>query len=341
VGFGAQPDQDFFGLRQGIVWRSADGVAWQQTVEPQFLNVTPLVVASVESIDFVVGVLATCSEFAEEPCSEPPDAGNAMWRSADGGPWERMSLPAGMQGASSLDELVATPDMLAVTGAAGNESFTATVWVSNDDGLSWSESTDLAGLDPIDALAAGPPGLVAFGTVFAEEDEFVSVRAASSADGRSFSPINVPPLTNVAIESAVAGATGMSAVGYGENEDFELSAAALYSADGTTWIPATTSDESFADSGMLDVHALPSGYVALGFTPSAEDFAVEAGTSWISRDGQTWRLLAPVGDGSARLTSSAVGGTGLVVFAATEEETEEDVTSTVSAYFAPLAELDP
>jgi hypothetical protein len=41
------------------------------------------------------------------------------------------------------------------------------------------------------------------------------------------------------------------------------------------------------------------------------------------------------------LTSSAVGGTVLVVFAATEEETEEDVTSTVSAYFAPLAELDP
>jgi len=340
VGFGAQPGQDYFGLRQGIVWRSADGVTWQQTVEPQLLNVTPLMVAAMGSSDYMVGVLRTCPEFSEDSCTEPPEAGNGMWRSVSGGSWERVPIAPSMQNALSLDEIVVGADRLAITGTGGDESEAATLWTSSD-GTTWVESTDLAGLDPIDTLAAGPPGFVAFGTVLADNEDFVTVHAGTSPDGLHFSPISVPAPTNAAIVSSVAGGAGMSAVGYGDNEEFELSATALYSADGTTWNAAAAADASFANSGMLEVLAVPDGYVALGFTPSADDFAVQDGTSWFSSDGRSWRSLAPIGDESAVLTASASGSSGVIVFTAIQEETEVDVTSTVNAWFAPLQMLGP
>jgi len=339
VGFGAQDEQDYFGPRQGIFWRSADGVAWQETVDPQFTNVTPLLVGSLGASDFVVGMLSTCPEVSDGPCAELPEAGNGIWRSS-GDQWERLQVTPGLQNALSLDELVVGPDRLAVSGTAGDEAQTATIWTS-PDGIAWMESTDLAGLDPIDTLAAGPPGFVAFGTVLADDEDFVTVHAATSPDGLQFSPVSVPAPRNAAIVSSVAGSTGMSAVGYGDNDDFELIATALYSADGTTWVEAADIDGSFADSGMLEVLDLPSGFVALGFTPSEDDFAVQDGTSWISRDGQSWRALAPVGDESALLTASASGSTGVIVFTATQEDTEEAVTSSISAWFAPLELLAP
>ncbi len=272
VGFGAQPGQDYFGLRQGIVWRSPDGITWQQTVEPQFANVSPLMVATMGSSDFVVGLLRTCPDFSEETCTEPPEAGNGIWRSTSGGAWERLPITPSMQTALSLDEIVVGPDRMAIAGTSGDESEAATLWTS-PDGTTWTESTDLAGLDPIDTLAAGPPGFVAFGTVLADNEDFVTVHGATSPDGLHFNPVTVPAPINAAIVSSVAGATGMSAVGYGDNEEFELSATALFSADGLAWIVAADTDGSFANSGMLEVLEVPTGYVALGFTPSADDFA--------------------------------------------------------------------
>ncbi len=339
VGFGAQPGQDYFGLRQGIVWRSTDGTSWQQTVEPQFVNVSPLMVATMGSRDFMVGLLRTCPDFSEDPCDEPPEAGHGLWRSTSGGAWERVPITSSMQDALSLDELVVGSDRLAIPGTSGDESEAATLWTS-PDGTTWTESTDLAGLDPIDTLAAGPPGFVAFGTVLANNEDFVTVHGATSPDGLHFNPVNIPAPINAAIVSSVAGATGMSAVGYGDNEEFELSATALYSADGLAWIAAADTDGSFANSGMLDVLNVTSGYVGLGFTPSEDDFADQDGTSWISSDGRSWRSLAPIGDDSAVLTASASGSTGVIVFTAIQEETEIDVTSTINAWFAPLELLD-
>ncbi|HYI21592.1 MAG TPA: hypothetical protein VEX62_03050 [Candidatus Limnocylindrales bacterium] len=339
VGFGAQPGHDYFGLRQGNVWRSPDGVTWQQTVEPQFVNVSPLMVAAMGSSDFMVGLLRTCPDFSDEPCTEPPEAGHGIWRSTSGGAWERLPIPLSMQNALSLDEVVVGSDRLAIPGTSGDESEAATLWTS-PDGTTWTESTDLAGLDPIDTLAAGPPGFVAFGTVLAANEDFVTVHGATSADGVQFSPINVPAPINAAIVSSVAGTTGMSAVGYGDNEEFEVSATALYSADGTSWVAAADTDGSFGNSGMLEVLEVPSGYVALGFTPSADDFAVQDSTSWISSDGRSWRALAPIGDASAVLTSAASASPGVIVFTAIQEESDVDVTSTINAWFAPVEMLD-
>ncbi|MGZ8722060.1 MAG: hypothetical protein ACXWXH_11410 [Aeromicrobium sp.] len=340
AGFGAPSGEGYFGHRQGVVWRSGDGTTWQETVEPQLTNVTPLHVASLGTSDFVVGLLRTCAEDSEDLCEEPPDAGNGVWRSIGGGPWERLPVPPGLQAASSLDELAVGLDRLVISGTTGDDAETATVWISAD-GSTWSQTTDLGGLDPIYALAGGPPGLVAFGTALSADEEFVLVNAATSADGSRFTPASVPQLPNAAIESTVAGPIGMSGVGYAETEDLGVSAAALYSADGLSWVQASAADGSFENSGMLEVHALPAGYVALGFRPSDLDFAVQEGHSWISRDGQSWTSLAPIGEASSLLTTSAVGPAGLVVFTASQEETEFDVTSTIGAWFAPRESLTP
>ena len=243
VGYGPQAGEDFFGLRQGIAWRSTDGVTWEANPAPELAGVTPALVASIGSVDYLAGLLSACPQFSEEECEELPDAGYSIWRSTEGGEWEVLPQLPAMQQAISLDEMVALGDSLVVSGSAGDDGETATVWMS-PDGVEWAETTDLAGLDPISALAAGDAGLVAFGTHFSADQENVLVRAASSADGVSFSPASVPELTNASIDSAAAGSGGFVGVGYGETEDLLLTGTALYSADGLSWVQSSASDGS-------------------------------------------------------------------------------------------------
>ena len=340
VGYGPQAGEDFFGLRQGIAWRSTDGVTWEANPAPELAGVTPALVASIGSVDYLAGLLSACPQFSEEECEELPDAGYSIWRSTEGGEWEVLPQLPAMQQAISLDEMVALGDSLVVSGSAGDDGETATVWMS-PDGVEWAETTDLAGLDPISALAAGDAGLVAFGTHFSADQENVLVRAASSADGVSFSPASVPELTNASIDSAAAGSGGFVGVGYGETEDLLLTGTALYSADGLSWVQSSASDGSLAASAVVAAHGLPDGFVALGFTPHADDLSTQDGHSWISADGRTWKTLAPFGDSFSLLTASALGSAGLVVFTVNQEETEEAVTSTVGAWFAPISALVP
>ena len=183
----------------------------------------------------MVGVLRTCPEFSEDPCTEPPEAGNGIWRSNSGGAWESVPITPSMQNALSLDEIVAGSDRLAITGTARAMSPRRRPLWTSPDGTTWTESTDLGGLDPIDTLAAGPPGFVAFGTVARRQR---GVRDRPRGDFARRTPFQrrstCPRRSTPRSSSSVAGATGMSAVGYGDNEEFELSATALYSADGAS-----------------------------------------------------------------------------------------------------------
>lgn len=341
VGFGALGEEGYFGRRQGLVWRSPDGHTWQQAVEPAFEYVTPMGIAALGTDLFVIGVLASCPQIGDDTCTEVPEAGNAVWRSADGGAWERLPQLPSMQ-LGLVDGMVVGLGRAAVFGGAGDEAQTTTLWMSVD-GANWTATTDLAGLDPITALAAGSAGFVAFGTRYVPEIENIELNAGVSADGVHFAAAVTPSLPGAAIEDAVAGpAGGFAGVGYSGSEDLALAGVVLYSADGLNWTQATDSDGSFAGSELIMVHALPNGYVALGFTPQADDFAVLNGRSWLSADGRSWRALAPVGESFTQLTASAIGAAGLVVFTADQQEVGEDsVTSKVNAWFAPIAGLTP
>ena len=101
-----------------------------------------------------------------------------------------------------------------------------------------------------------------------------------------------------------------------------------------------TSDASFAGSGLLAVHALDQGYVALGFTPHVDDFLIQDGAAWISADGQDWLELATLSGAFTQLSASALAPNGLVVFAAVQADLDEEtVSSTIHAWFAPRAAL--
>ena len=338
VGFGAADGhEDYFGPRQGIVWRSADGQTWHGLRDSALANVTPLDIAALGGDLFILGALKTCAE-TRTGCSEVPEAGNAIWRSSAGGPWQRLPPPAGMQQALAVDGLIADTDMLMAFGSAADESETPTVWNSSD-GQTWSQTSALADLDPVTALAATPNGFVAFGTVARPEGGTAELAAAVSPDGSFFGAAVVPLLPDAAVDDVVFGAGGLVGVGHDfTGEGIDLRALALFSADGSAWVEGSATDGSFTDAYLVAAHAVPAGYVAIGFQVDDSDFAVQAGQAWISADGQRWRSMGSIGEASL-ITASAAGTPGLVVFSADQFEDETGVTSTIAAWFSPASAL--
>jgi hypothetical protein len=215
------------------------------------------------------------------------------------------------------------------------------VWTSAD-GANWTETADLAGMDPVTAMTVGPNGLVAFGTRFSSEMGDLEVIAAASSDGAHFGTASAPALTASAIESVVSGPAGLVAVGDSGDDDLNFTGVTLQSADGLTWTQGSATDGSFAGVALVRVHAVPTGYVALGFAPDVDEFDVGTGGSWYSTDGFSWTSLAQMGDRFSLLETSAAGPSGIVAFTATvEEPDDETVISTVDAWFAPIEALTP
>ncbi len=338
VGFGGMDGADYFGRRQGLVWRSSDGRSWEPEAPASLANVTPVRIAGLGSDLLILGLLSACA--GEDGCAEPPEAGYGLWRAASDGSWQRLTPPADLQQALSVDDLVAGWDRLAAFGSAADERETPTLW-SSTDGQSWTVTTDLSGLDPLTAFGATANGFVAFGTVLRPASDSADLAAGVSSDGITFTPATVPALANSAIDDVAVGASGLVAAGRGYvDEDTELRALVLFSADGNAWIEGAAEDGSFSNAALVAAHAVSAGYVAIGFKLDESDFAFQAGQAWISADGQRWRALASIGEVSL-ITASASGAGGLVVFSADQVEDETGVTSTVGAWFAPQSALVP
>jgi hypothetical protein len=336
VGFAGLEGDDYFGRRQGIVWRSSDGRTWQSARDASLANVTPVRIASLGRDLFMLGLLSVCAE--NEGCEEVAEAGYAIWRAATDGTWQRLEPPAGMQQALAVDDLVAGWDRLVAFGSAADERETPTMW-SSTDGVDWTQTTNLAGLDPLTAFGASPNGFVAFGTVLLPDRDTSDLAAALSRDGATFTAATVPALPNAAVDDVAVGAGGLVGVGRGySGDDIDLRGLALFSADGLAWVEGAADDGSFLDAALVAAHAVSAGYVAIGFKIEETDFGFQAGQSWISVDGQRWRALASIGEVSL-ITASASGATGLVVFSADQFEDETGVTSTISAWFAPASTL--
>lgn len=337
VGFQPAEGEDFFGIRQGVVWRSADGLEWQRIIEPAFANATLLEVVALEDAVFVFGLLSICRQL-EEDCTDLPESGITVWRSAAGGMWQRLPQSPTMRDAL-LDGVLAGRDQIIAFGSSG-EDLAATIWLSTD-GLAWEDVTELAGMDPLSAVAAGPEGYVAFGTRYLPETDTLETVAAVSADGRSFEPATLPAGLDAVIESVVHGPNGWVAVGYDdEPAGLGLSAAALHSADGRQWQPAQT-HESFSGAGFHHVESTGEGYVAVGFLPAGLEGEREEARSWRSPDGLAWEPFGPLAGAAYRQFNGAgMGSPGLAVFAVDyEDATDEEASSTVTAWFAPAEAL--
>lgn len=339
VGFGGLDGDVYFGRHQGVVWTSADGTNWSASIDPSLRNVTPIrVVARGEDL-FLVGVLSACPQLPDVNCTDVPEAGNAVWRSSDGAAWERLPQLADMQ-LGLIDDMFVAGNGIVVYGSGADDNQMTTVWLS-PDGASWTSTVDLAGLDPISSMTFGSGGFGAFGTRYVPELGDVLLTAAFSSDGTHFVAATVPQLTGSAIDDVVGGSAGYVGVGYHSTEALDINGIAVRSSDGRTWTEATNSDGTFAGSGLLAVHVLPSGgYVAVGFKPHLDDFTLEDCGAWFSADGQDWRAIAPPSGAFSQLSSSALGTSGLVVFAAEQIDLDEDnVSSIIHAWFAPLAAL--
>lgn len=341
VGFGPMPDQSYFGTRQGVVWTSGDGVTWQAAPDAAFQNVSLTNVVPLGSNLYVFGDFSTCAQDLETECTDDPNAGTVVLRSANGGQWERLAEPAEITHAT-FDGVGTNGDTLVAWGSASDENETTTLWTSAD-GSMWTATTDLAGLDTVDTAGPGPSGLVAFGTQYVEELEDTKLVASSASDGTHFASANVPAMTTASLVNEIAGPGGAAAVGYAESDTSAAIGLAMFSSDGTNWTAASASDDSFRDGVLVDVHSSSSAYVAVGGTLDEDDPTLETGRVWVSADGRSWHSPGSFGGPFTQYGASALGPAGLVVFTEDQNDAENDIdiTSTINAWLVPATALAP
>jgi hypothetical protein len=337
VGFKAIEGDGFFGRRQGVVWRS-DGRTWFEVAPPELQFVTPEDVAVLGDAVFLFGSVETCN-FSDEECEEPPEAGWGIWRFDGSGGWERLATPASMAN-GTMDGIVVANGALEAFGWTGDQTQSSIVWRSTD-GVTWTESTNVAGMDPITAIGGVPAGVAAFGSVFDADLADLRLIAAVAGDGVNFATSNAPALSGTTIQAITSGPQGVVAVGDGDNVDVGFNGVVLFSTDGATWTQGQATDSSFNGATLRAVHAVPNGYVALGMLPESLD-GMAAGASWFSADGLNWQLLGPLGGTFSLLETSAAGPSGIVAFTVSDVGFDDEAaSSTVDAWFAPVEALKP
>ncbi|HWH23827.1 MAG TPA: hypothetical protein VNW68_02920 [Candidatus Limnocylindria bacterium] len=338
VGYEPLDGEDVFGLRQGIVWRSADGRSWQRSAPADLLHVTPLAMASFEGQLYIGGTLSSCPLLSDVGCDEPPEAGNAVWRSVDGASWQRLDVPETL-GQGLIDGMVVGAGQLAIHGGEG-DAFTATVWLTSD-GLAWAEQRQLGGPEPISVLHGDAAGFVAFGTRYDEGLDAVEVVASRSADGMPFEPASVPAGIDATVEGVAFDGRRYVAVGHGGDEhDGTLVPITLISLDGRDWRLAEVGPE-MAGAGLRRIAAVPDGLIAIGFYPESGDSIRDLGYTWFSDDGESWRPIGPLaGAEYSQLSGVAHDGRTIVVTAVDfDAPDDDDPYSTVHVWVASLAAL--
>lgn len=168
------------------------------------------------------------------------------------------------------------------------------VWTS-PDGVAWAvvphDEAVFGGVMSgyVEAVAAGPLGLVAVGTEYRGDDYDAVV--FTSPDGRAWT--RVPDPGGVfggsgwqAMHAVTAGGPGWAAVGYDDSGE-DRNAAVWTSPDGVTWTRVPHDESLFGgvnDQEIFGVVAAGRGLVAVG----NDD---EAPAAWVSADGVTWEKV--------------------------------------------------
>ncbi len=189
------------------------------------------------------------------------------------------------------------------------------LWTS-PDGEDWSlvplEYVELFGLENVEALAAGGPGLVAVGRKLSDARAWTGTPDASAwaaspgvlaEDARPFGLApGGPGLVAVGrVGSYAAGVTTVTGVIW-------------TSADGTEWARAAVDGSLVTDAEIYAVAPWASGMVAAGTAhlretvPNQPLIAYSSAAAWTSQDGRSWsRALLPHVDEESRSSEAAAG----------------------------------
>jgi hypothetical protein len=328
VGFAAAPGEDYFGRRQGVVWTSVDGRAWEPSADPAFESVTPEKIVALEDALYVFGTIDPCDVDAPDECAEDVVAGWAVWRSVGGGTWEMLPQYSQFE-SGGIDGVTVAYGNLVAYGWAGDEQL-PTIWVSAD-GSNWGSTTSVADMDLITVVSEAPGGVAAFGTRDSEELNDIELIAAFSPDGVSFGPVAAPDVPGTTVNALASGSAGLVGVGESADPDLNFTGFAVHSLDGQAWAVGSASDASFDGADLLAVHAVPGGFLAIGIVPDTDDLEVSAGFSWISDDGISWSGLSGFGESFTQISASAAGSVGVIVFTVTTEGFDDESGSSTPA----------
>jgi hypothetical protein len=281
------------GMRDGALWTSPDGSTWTRSRADGVFEFGGKFLRALGSIDgrFVIGG-ASCD--SEERCPFAP----AIWTSTDAVTWTRVPQDTSTFGDSGvIADFVSHEGVLLGSGMSCTDGECAPAIWRTTDGLTWSRipfSVEPAVVGP---LAAGPDGVIAFGSaqVVDEEgfaDDVWAGAAWTSPDGLGWTRLALDPTVFGDGETAFMsptdvthGPAGFVAVGWEGDAAF-----VWVSSDGTAWERVGDGSPALADASMTAVIATPTGYVAAGpeWVLPGEPTPTQPPILWTSSDGRSW-----------------------------------------------------
>jgi len=240
--------------------------------------------------------------------------GGAVWLSADGEAWTRVADPEGvfgsgvvtLTGVADNGSRLVTIGIVATEGglADGSADPKPAVWVSDDDGASWTRV-------PPDEAAFGGEGQHLMWSVIATEEGFVAAGDDlwTSPDGWEWTRVG----SMDEVRRLARTDDGYVAVGIVTFTSL-YRAAAWTSADGMSWAPvelpaATPLIDADDWSAATDVVAAPGGVVVVGQTngDNRSDGAV-----WLAGEDGEWSWVQGASDVFARSGNQEIRGVALV-----------------------------
>jgi hypothetical protein len=300
------------------VWTSIDGFAWSRVPDPVSVFSGGATMFSVTAGNR--GLVAVGGERGPEHESGDGDA--AVWTSADGFTWSRVTHDESVFGGEGEQQMVSVtaggPGLVAVGWDTSGGSPDAAVWTSVD-GFAWSrvphnESTFGGDHDEtMSSVAVGGPGLVAVGAdsfldvdrgQLTNYDDTISVAAVwTSIDGLTWQRVPHDEAIlggegNQWMDSVTSTAVGLVAVGGDWSREVHH-AAVWMSVDGITWSRIHNDESVFGgehDQLMSSVTWVGSGVIAVGRAWASSDSGSftghdSAASVWASDDGLMWTWM--------------------------------------------------
>jgi hypothetical protein len=279
------------GVRDGVIWRSADGDSWEVLDDRLFAGVELLDVTPAPGGVVALGVLSVGDQ--------PPQA--VMFHSRDGHVWDRLAPPPG--GVDTYPSWLAG-DVTSVLVAGYDVDGKAVVWRSAD-GRSF-ERLAVVGVarDGVASPRIVTGGYAALGSAATPP---ILLRSTDGASWTSTPIDQAPDVVGTRLEIGRWGwvVQGLWAPGCGPGASCAGQSIAWWSGDGAAWTRLPGEGSPFSSGASIVVPAADHGLLA-----------VDGASAWSSPDGWAWRSLPEPGDGSVTIDDAVVRGDVIVAVGA-------------------------